>query len=142
MRFYNTLLSLKAGDRIVVPKSSIRMIQHHAIFLGFWDGRFWIIENKAGHGVRLVDSDTFFNGVTQITRIEKFSPRVNYDRNDLIRFALSKRGKKYDLVNYNCETFCNEIVHHKPVSAQANTGLGLFATVAAVAILAGLFGKK
>lgn len=100
-------------------------MQHHAIFLGFQNGHFWIIENKDGFGVRVVNADVFFTGVDVITRIERFVPRAGYSRNDLATYALSKKGTAYNLLHYNCETFCNDVMHHVPVSKQTNNGLAI-----------------
>lgn len=133
-KFYPILLTLKIGDRLVVPKSTLNLVQHHAIYLGFQNGRFWIIENKDGIGVRVVDSDVFFADVNIITRVERFISRSGYSRNDLAIYALSKKGKSYSLLHYNCETFCNDIQHHVPKSDQAETGLAISA-FAGIAIL-------
>lgn len=133
-KFYPILLTLKIGDRLVVPKSTLNLVQHHAIYLGFQNGRFWVIENKDGIGVRVVDSDVFFADVNIITRVERFTPRSGYSRNDLAIYALSKKGKSYSLLHYNCETFCNDIQHHVPKSGQAETGLAISA-FAGIAIL-------
>jgi hypothetical protein len=135
--FLLRLNELQIGDRIVVPKSKLEWVQHHAIYLGIENGQHLIIENKEGFGVRVVTAAIFFYGVSQITRIEKFYPRPGYNRNDLYHFALSKRGKSYHLINYNCETFCNEVQHHKIASRQSNIGVGL-GILAGVALIAGL----
>lgn len=133
-RFLDTINSLNAGDRIVVPKSTIRWAQHHAIYLGFQNGHHWFIENQAGVGVRTITAEQFFNGVLEVTRIERFKPRWNYTRDDLVEFALSKQVKKYALLVYNCESFANQVQHGRVKSKQAETGLALGA-VAALALL-------
>lgn len=124
-KFYNTLLTLNLGDRVVVPKSSVRWVQHHAIFLGFQNGFFWFIENKEGHGVRVLTAEKFFSDVIEITRIERFVPKWNYSREDLVNYALSKKGKAYHITNYNCEHFANEIQHRITKSKQVDIGVGL-----------------
>jgi len=133
-RFYNIINSLKVGDRVVVPKSSIRWVQHHAIYLGFQNGRHWFIENQAGVGVRTIAAEQFFSGVHEVTRVERFKPRWDYTCDDLIQFALSKRGKKYAMLGYNCESFANQVQHGRVKSTQTETGLALGA-VAALALL-------
>jgi hypothetical protein len=138
--FYNTLISLKIGDRIVVPKSSIQWIQHHAIFLGYENGQYWFIENKEGIGVRVVSADIFFTGVSHITRIVPFNPRYGYGCEELLEYALSKRGKGYHLTNYNCEHLANDIQNHVVKSSQATTGvaIGIFS----LALLIGAIAKS
>ncbi|MDP1801492.1 MAG: hypothetical protein Q8L81_09080 [Bacteroidota bacterium] len=124
-KFLHILIKLEVGDRIVVPKSTWDLIQHHAIYLGYWNNQYWFIENKEGYGVRIVCADVFFAGVNKVTRINKFTPRYNYSRNDLYNYALTKQGRRYDLLKYNCEHLSNELQHHVVKSKQASTGLGL-----------------
>lgn len=124
-KFHSTLISLQIGDRIVVPKSSIDWIQHHAIFLGYENGHYWFIENKENIGVRIVNEETFFYDVLKITRIVRFKPSSGYTRSDLVRRALSKKGKAYHLTNYNCETLCNELQYGVRQSQQATNGIGI-----------------
>lgn len=127
-KFYNYLLQLNPGDRVVVPKSSINWVQHHAIYLGCDEyGRHLLIENKDGIGVRVVTAETFFIGVTKITRTQKFTPRPGYSRQDLVNYALSKRGRKYHLMTYNCEHFANEVQNRVVKSQQVNVGFGVVA---------------
>lgn len=133
-RFYNIINSLKVGDRVVVPKSSIRWVQHHAIFLGYQNGCHWFIENQEDVGVHTITAEQLFSGVLDVTRVERFKPRRNYTRDDLVQFALSKRGKKYALLGYNCESFANQVQHGRVKSTQAETGL-VFGAVAALALL-------
>jgi hypothetical protein len=141
--YYNVLAGFKVGDRIVGPKSSVRWIQHHVIYLGFYNGDYWFIENKQGYGVRVITAYEFFSDLIEITRIEPFIPRWNYSRDDLFRYALSKKGRAYDLLNYNCETFANDVQHQNPESSQANTGkvVGITA-VLALLLIWGLGGSR
>jgi len=134
-KFNNVINSLLVGDRVVVPKSSIRWVQHHAIYLGHENGHHWFIENKEGIGVRVVTAEQFFAGVLQVTRVERFIPKHNYSRQDLVQFALSKRGKSYKLFNYNCESFANHVQHGVAKSKQAQTGIG----IGIAALLIGVF---
>ncbi len=128
--------NLKVGDRVVIPKSLADLIQHHAIYIGYIDGDYWFIENKDGFGVRTITAREFFNDVKKITRIERFEPRWNYSRSDLVSFALTLRGQKYDLLSYNCEDFCNQVQYGKIESKQVSfaVGVGVFLLLA-VAII-------
>ena len=132
MRYQN--LNLQPGDRIVVPKSGVRLVQHHAIYLGTnCQGQNLIAENKIGHGVILVTADDFFKDVIEITRIEKF-PGTNNEMKLAVQKALLKTGQTYDLIDYNCESFVNEIQYGKIESKQVKNLLdGL--KVVAVALL-------
>jgi hypothetical protein len=142
--FLHILRNLEVGDRIVVPKSAWNMVQHHAIFVGYWDNQYWFIENKEGHGVRIVSAAVFFAGVERVTRTIKFVPRHNYSRNDLYAYALTKRGRAYDLWNYNCEHFANEVQHRVIKSAQSENGRGIAVLGIAALVIAGLasLGRK
>lgn len=134
-KFEHILNTLEAGDRIVVPKSSVRWIQHHAIYLGYENHHHWIIENKENFGVRVVTAEVFFEDVIEITRIEKFKPLWSYTRQNLIDLALSKQGKGYSLMNYNCETFVNEVLEGKSYSTQVKTGVGIGVSVVTLLFL-------
>lgn len=124
-KFLQTLLSLKVGDRLIVPKSAWDIVQHHAIYMGYRGGHYWFIENKENIGVRLVTAGVFLNGVIKITEVKRFIPRENYTRDDLYAYALTKRGKAYNLLSYNCEHLANELQHRVVKSKQADTGVGL-----------------
>lgn len=139
-KFYSILNQLQCGDRIVVPKSAWEVIQHHAIYLGYENGNHYIIENKNGIGVRVVTSEVFFENVSDITRTEKFYPTSNYSRNDLMQYALNKRGTEYDLWNYNCEHFANDVRTGRVSSKQVNNayaGMGLVAALLFFGFLSG-----
>jgi hypothetical protein len=112
--------ALKAGDRVVVPKSMFEIIQHHAIYLGWLDSDYYFIENKEGIGVRLITAYDFFEDAGKISRIERFMPSGGYSRSSLINKALSLVGRKYDLWNYNCENFANELQYARSQSDQVS----------------------
>lgn len=127
---------LSPGDRVVIPKSLWDLVQHHALYLGCdVYGNHYMCENVIGVGVRLTRVKDFFYGVEKLTRKEIF--RGNHSqRKAVVQKALSKLGKPYNLIDYNCETFCNDVIYDKPTSRQANIGLGL----GALALLLLIFG--
>ena len=117
--------NLQPADRIVVPKSNLRMVQHHAIYLGKDDyGTDWIAENKIGKGVHIVTATDFFSDVIEITRVEPFRGN-QYQRNEAVRFAMSLEGRNYDLFEFNCEHYANVVQHKVQISHQAKAGIGL-----------------
>jgi uncharacterized protein YycO len=122
--------NLKPGDRIVVPKSGLRIVYHHVIYLGQNDqGVDLIIENKIGYGVRIITADEFFSDVIEIARIERFKG-ISYEREIAIQKALSKVGLPYNLITYNCQHFANEVQYGKVESAQVtNAFASLFAVL-------------
>ncbi len=143
MKNYNNILTqLRVGDRIVGPKSSIRWIQHHAIYLGFHNESHLFIENKQGYGVRVITASEFFSDFLGITRIEQFVPKLNYSRNDLVNYAMNKKGRVYNLLNYNCESFANDVQHRIPKSPQADTGKAIGITAVFLLLLWGLGGGR
>lgn len=120
--------NLRPADRIVVPKSNLRLIQHHAIYLGRNEqGVDVIAENKIGIGVRLVSADEFFKDVSTITRIERFIGS-EYDRKRAIERAISLVGYDYDLFDFNCEHYSSLVQHNEKKSNQAQTAtvMGVF----------------
>ena len=117
--------NLQPADRIVVPKSDLRFVQHHAIYLGKdSNGTDWIAENKVGKGVQRVTAIDFFNDVIGITRVEPFrgseSERINAVNN-----AIALIGSKYNLLQFNCEHYANVVQHKHAASPQVKTGIGI-----------------
>jgi uncharacterized protein YycO len=101
--------NLKPVDEIIVPKSGLNIVQHHALYLGFDEqGTDWIIENAYGAGVRLVTADNFFNLNPHINEIRRFTG-TNQERRQLVERALQKVGQPYNLIDYNCQHFTSEI---------------------------------
>ncbi len=108
---------LEPGDRLVVPKKGLGLINHHGIVLSnnsFYEN--YIIENNVNTGVRVVSERTFFEGVPSISKIEKFNGDT-YLRSQSIAYALNLIGRKYDVMKYNCEHFANEI-QWKPIESK------------------------
>jgi hypothetical protein len=117
--------NLLPADRIVVPKSDLRFVQHHAIYLGKdASGTDWIAENKVGRGVQIVTATDFFNDVIDITRVEPFRGTEAERKNAVIN-ALALKGTNYDLLQFNCEHYANVVQHKQAVSHQVKTGIGL-----------------
>lgn len=130
-------LKLQPGDRVVVPKSQWQLILHHALYLGYDDlGNHYMCENVIGNGVKLTKVNEFFNGVKEITRIEKFSGD-NSNRKSVVQNALSKLGQPYNLINYNCESFVNDVLHRNSHSKQVANIAGLFALAILIGVIAG-----
>jgi len=127
--------NLQPGDRVVVPKSQWQFVQHHALYLGYDDfGNHYMCENVIGVGVRLVKVKEFFNGVNKVTRIEKYAGN-NYDRKIVVQKALSKLGQPYNLINYNCESFVNDVLIMKAHSNQVMNAFGLLALILIIGVL-------
>jgi hypothetical protein len=115
--------NLEPGDRIIIPKSLLGLVQHHALYLGYNNlGQHLICENVFGVGVKLTRVEDFFYDVKSVTRIEKFQGN-NFERKQIVKKALTKLGKPYSLINYNCESFCNDIQHNVIKSPQVSAGL-------------------
>jgi hypothetical protein len=128
-------LNLQPGDRVVVPKSQWQLVQHHALYLGYDEfGNHYMCENVIGIGVRLVKVEDFFNGVIKITRIEKYVGN-NYDRKIIVQNALAKLGQPYSLINYNCESFVNDILLRTAHSNQVGNLFGLLALAVVIGII-------
>lgn len=116
---------MRPADRIIVPKSNLRWIQHHAIYLGRNEqGIDMIAENKIGVGVQLVSAEEFFKDVSIITRIERFTGSER-DRKIAIDRAISLVGYDYDLFQFNCEHYSSVVQHNEKKSNQAETATAL-----------------
>lgn len=127
--------NLKPADRIVVPKSDLRFVQHHAIYLGKdANGTDWIAENKIGKGVQIVTAIEFFNDVIGITRVEPFRGSET-ERINAVKNAIALIGNKYNLLQFNCEHYANVVQQKQVVSNQVTAGLGLLGLFAGLFIL-------
>ena len=127
-------LNLQPADRIVVPKSDLRWVQHHAIYLGKDVNNIaWFAENKFSKGVQVVTADQFFHDVNEITSVEPFNG-TQAQRKQAVRNALALKGTNYDLLQFNCEHYANLVQHNKQMSDQVKIGLtlGVFAFFAAI----------
>lgn len=130
------LNKLKAADRLVLPKSSIGLVQHHAIYVGKDNkGNRWYVENALGKGVQMVTESILFRDGYEMTRIEHFVGN-QYQRKVAVSLAMQSLGRKYDLLNFNCEHFANSVQHRKSYSNQVGNGivLGLLALVLGVGL--------
>lgn len=75
------LETLQPADRLVIPKSGLRLVQHHAIYLGkVNNGNRVYIENAIGKGVQQVSEAYHFRGGYELTRVERFQGN-QYQRN-------------------------------------------------------------
>jgi hypothetical protein len=133
-KFY--LDTLQPADRLVIPKSGLRLVQHHAIYLGKDNnGNRVYIENAIGKGVQIVSEAYLFRGGYELTRVERFTGNQQ-QRNAAVQFAIQLQGKQYDLFNFNCEHYANTVQHRKTHSNQVGNGLvlGLFALVLGIGL--------
>lgn len=123
--FYINKYKLQPGDRLVTPKSKLRLVQHHVIYLGKnYQGIDLIIENKQGHGVRVITADSFFKEIFEIDRIEHFKGN-GAQRKAAVQRALKEVGQPYHLINFNCESFANLVQNNRTHSKQSRTGLSI-----------------
>jgi hypothetical protein len=128
------MYNLKPGDKIVVPKSWMRVIQHHVVYLGQnYLGQDLIGENVVGAVVRVVTAEQFFAENPEITRIDPFQG-TNFERRIAIERALEKLGQPYDLINFNCEHFANYVQTGVLKSNQVGWGLFILGVIAIAAI--------
>jgi hypothetical protein len=117
------LNNLKPADRIVMPKSNIRLIQHHVIYIGKdQQGNRMFIENAIGKGVQLINEAYLFRDGYQVTRIEPFKGNL-HQRHMAVKAALKMIGKEYDLINFNCEHYANSVQYNKSYSSQVGNGI-------------------
>jgi hypothetical protein len=127
--------NLAPGDEIIVPKSDFNIIQHHALYLGFDEnGTDWIIHNTAGLGVSLITAEEFFRICPHINEVRKFYGS-NGERKLLVQRALSKIGKPYDFINYNCQHFTSEAKTGIPESKQVKNAITGIAIVMVLGVL-------
>lgn len=117
---------LKIGDRLIRTKGGI-LSKHHAIYAGFWNEEHLIAENQNNIGVQYISLEQFLSEGT-ITRVEYNKLDENSQSKVLDRIN-KKIGKGYNLLNYNCEHFANEILtgisESKQIKAATAIGIGV-----------------
>jgi hypothetical protein len=132
VNYYN----LKPADRIVVPKSGLKIVQHHTLYLGSDKyGQHWISENKIGQGVVLTRVKDFFRENPRITRIEHHPGSIEA-RRTVVKRALYDLGKPYDLITFNCEHHVNKALKGRAHSPQVGNVLGVMAFFFVIGLLA------
>ena len=128
-------LFLSQGDRIITPKSYLRIIKHHALYLGAnTKGEHFICENVIGKGVILTRVKDFFIKNFEVSKIERFVG-TDFERKVVIEKAISKLGTNYDLWNFNCESFTNEILHGKRFSNQVNNAFIILTAIFSISLI-------
>jgi hypothetical protein len=112
------------GDRVIVPKSWLELVHHHAIY----DGKGHFYENKMGFGVVRTPYQEFFKDVEVVTEVRRFQGNTVQLQAALSR-AESLLGNRYHLADFNCEHFANLVQLGYPRSKQVETvvGIGVFA---------------
>ncbi len=125
------------GDRIVVPKSGLEIIQHHAVFFGMANGEALVAENKEGRGVILTPLDLFLADAGRITRIEPFSGTYQQQAVIMDR-VVARLHRPYDQWNYNCEHFVNDVLLFRAESRQADIGRSILGGVVIAAAAYGI----
>jgi len=124
--------NLEPADRIVVPKSGLQIVQHHAIYWGM-DNNFnhWVMENVIGVGVKYTELGEFLSNTAKITRVEKFNGNW-WARQQAINRGQRHIGQPYNALTFNCEHFANIVQRDKDKSGQVSTVLGVAALAALV----------
>src|SRR6187549_2041815 len=107
---YSKRFGLNPGDQVVEIITPLGFVKHFSVYLG-WDqtGTEWMIENKKFIGVRLVKASEYFKNILQISRIQKFAGN-SIARKQVVQNALTKIGKPYNLIDYNCEHFVTDVI--------------------------------
>jgi hypothetical protein len=105
------------GDVLVRNKSVFGLIDHYGIYAG--SGA--VIDNHPDRGVSLTNMKSFLNG-RKLERVFRYRGNT-FSRSQVVQKAYSMIGMKYDLTNFNCEHFVNEVLGAGKKSQQlANAG--------------------
>lgn len=120
--------NLQPADRIVLPKKGFPLVKHHAIYLGTDEyGRQLFAENNSTNGVQIVQHNHVFDDINEINEIIKYKGN-NIDRKKAVKYALSLKGTKYDLLKFNCEHY-SELVQTGISKSSQLENVGKFLTV-------------
>ena len=115
---------IKLGDKVSRLKRGLPFIRHYAVYVGMdIYERHIFAENNAQNGVQYVLADEFFRDSISV-KIESTSRNLA-QRQRAVEFAVRRIGQKYNLLNYNCESFANEVTTGIPSSKQVGWGISL-----------------
>lgn len=119
-------LRLNPGDQVIEAVPPFGAIKHFALYLGYDDrGIEWMIENQKGNAVALIKARDYFRHVTRIHSIRRFIGSKTAQLR-IVKSALAKIGRSYNLFVYNCEHFVTEVITGKRRSRQVLNLLLLF----------------
>ena len=120
------LPTLFAGDVILAKKRKGlgRILNHYIVYVG--NNTF---VGNLSDGVKELHYNELMNLLQDYepTRVRRFSGSY-FQRNQAINRAYSKLGKKYSLINFNCEHFANWVQFGKIESSQVTTGFVILAS--------------
>lgn len=135
---YARKYGLQPADRIKEPIFQTGLSQHHSIYLGIDQyGQEWIAENHWRNGVRLVKADDYFKKGNRYT-IVPFEGSYP-ERIAAVKRAFSVLGKRYDLIEYNCEHYASYVQTGTTESKQVNKMMEGVKAVALAALVLGIF---
>lgn len=137
---------IRPADAIVLQKKFFGMVDHYAIFTGYYNGEPRFIANYT-KGVQIIERKEMgsFLQVLVPVKIERFKGSET-QRTTAVRRANSQIGKRaYSYIHNNCEHFKNWVQTGKPRSEQVEKvtqGLAVGASVfAGVLLIGALFGS-
>lgn len=111
---------LEPADVIIAKKRGWYVWDHYIVYMGMKHGKMFFIANDMSGGVRLFDEDEVAKLIVQFepTQIRKFNGDY-WEKQRALKRAEGELGKKYHLINFNCEHLANYIQLGKRVSKQA-----------------------
>lgn len=120
-------MSFQIGDKI--QRQGPLGTFHVGIYLG-WDGfgREWVIHNAKGGEVAETPLEAFAAGLPVTVRNP--APVAWYAQQQIAQRARSLLGKKYDLLNFNCDHFANYAQTGIAFSPQLRSAAGVIGIVA------------
>ncbi len=127
---------LQPADVILVEKTGWRILDHYVVFLGEKYGHMYFAANLIGKGVTVMSEDdlsAYSNRFAPIS-VKRFAGDEQ-DRYVAVQRALSLKGKKYSLLNFNCEHYANYVQHARAESPQVGNWIGGLSLVALFGLL-------
>lgn len=127
--------NLQPGDAI--ERAGPLGTKHRGIFVGFDSlGRAWVIHNAKNECVKW-DLLIVFAAGFPVTVASRIATSLQEQRMIVAR-AQSLLGKKYDLVNFNCD----HLVNYSQAGVVSSPQLQIFALLGALAVLIGVAASK
>lgn len=122
---------LHPGDSVRTPKDSLGLFTHFGVYIGeLEDGGHYVCENTPQTGVTLTRLVNFIRHARAVSVTRFTGP--DWQRQGVVKRALKRVGRQYDLLRYNCEHFANDVTKGVKVSDQVRLASGVVLLLAAI----------
>lgn len=130
-------LNLQPGDVLKVRSKGLALVDHYAVYLGYWESQYWFSAAMMSEGVVVFSEDRIedLSRSYYLKEVRYLEGATDSERRASVERALYAHGKSYSLVGYNCENYANYVQTGESWSLQTRkVGVGAMAVGATMAL--------